>query len=185
MAWLNSPSVRKTPGFKSLGLWVVILLVLAVIVTVVQGPSTSSTAGTLGYSEFLNKVDEGGIKSVDIRGAEIGGKLANDEDFRTYNPGDAQLIERLRTKGVKFDAKPEESRSLLGQLFISMLPFLLMIGIWIFVMRQMQNGAGKGAMGLRQVARQAADPEGKAASPSTTSPASTKRARSCRKSSSS
>jgi len=144
----DQPKRPPNPWVKSLGLWVVILLVLAVIVTVVQGPSTSSTAGTLGYSEFLNKVDEGGIKSVDIRGAEIGGKLANDEDFRTYNPGDAQLIERLRTKGVKFDAKPEESRSLLGQLFISMLPFVLMIGIWIFVMRQMQNGAGKGAMGF-------------------------------------
>ena len=144
----EQPKRPQNPWVKSLGLWVVILLVLAVVVTVVQGPSNSSATGSLGYSDFLTKVEEGGVKSVEIRGNEIGGRLTNDEEFRTYNPGDAQLIQKLREKGVKFDAKPEESRSLLGQLFISMLPFVLMVGIWIFVMRQMQNGAGKGAMGF-------------------------------------
>ena len=144
----EQPKRPQNPWIKSLGLWVVILLVLAVVVTVVQGPSTSSAAGSLGYSDFLTKVDDGGVKSVEIRGNEIGGRLTNDDEFRTYNPGDAQLIQKLREKGVKFDAKPEESRSLLGQLLVSMLPFVLMIGIWIFVMRQMQNGAGKGAMGF-------------------------------------
>ena len=58
------------------------------------------------------------------------------------------MVDRLRDKNVRFDAKPEESRSLLSQLFFNMLPFVLMIGIWIFVMRQMQNGSGRGAMGF-------------------------------------
>ncbi|MFZ4109758.1 MAG: ATP-dependent metallopeptidase FtsH/Yme1/Tma family protein, partial [Polymorphobacter sp.] len=137
------------PWIKNLGLWFVILLGLVVVVNVMQRPSGSGGSGSaLAYSDFLTKVDEGAVKSVEIRGAEIVGKTGSDEDFRTYNPGDTDLISRLRSKNVRFDAKPEESRSLLAQLFINILPFVLMIGIWIFVMRQMQNGAGRGAMGF-------------------------------------
>jgi cell division protease FtsH len=141
----KSPS----PWMKNLGLWFVILLGLVVVVNVMQGPSRSSgSADTMAYSDFLTKVDDGGIRSAEIRGAEIIGKTSADEDFRTFNPGDTKLVDRLRSKNVRFDAKPEESRSLLAQLFFNMLPFVLMIGIWIFVMRQMQNGAGRGAMGF-------------------------------------
>jgi cell division protease FtsH len=137
------------PWMKNLGLWFVILLGLVVVVNLMQGGSKSSASGsTMAYSDFLTKVDEGGVRSVEIRGNEIIGKTSGDEEFRTYNPGDTQLIQRLRGKNVRFDAKPEESRSLLAQLFFNMLPFVLMIGIWIFVMRQMQNGAGRGAMGF-------------------------------------
>ena len=64
----EQPKRPQNPWVKSLGLWVVILLVLAVVVTVVQGPSTATAAGALGYSDFLTKVDEGSVKSVDIRG---------------------------------------------------------------------------------------------------------------------
>ena len=144
----ENPKRPPNPWLKSLGLWMVILLVLVVVVSVVQGPSTTARGNQVAYSDFLTKVDEGGVKAVEIRGAEIVGKLSDDSDFRTYNPGDTQLIQKLREKGVHFDAKPEESRSLLAQLFFNMLPFVLMIGIWIFVMRQMQNGAGRGAMGF-------------------------------------
>ncbi|PZN97549.1 MAG: cell division protein FtsH [Alphaproteobacteria bacterium] len=139
----------QSPWKKNLGLWLVILFGLVVVVNVMQGPSRSTDTGnTLAYSDFLTKVDEGAIKSAEIRGAEIVGKTAADEDYRTFNPGDDKLVDRLRSKNVRFDAKPEESRSLLAQLFFNMLPFVLMIGIWIFVMRQMQNGAGRGAMGF-------------------------------------
>ena len=141
-------SAPPNPWIKSLGLWVVILLVLAVVVTLVQGPSTATATGKLGYSDFLTKIDDGAVKSVEIRGSEIIGKLTTDEEFTTYNPGDTQLVQHLREKGVRFDAKPEEGRSLLGQLVVTMLPFIIMIGIWMLVMRQMQNGAGKGAMGF-------------------------------------
>jgi cell division protease FtsH len=138
------------PWIKSLGLWVVILLVLAVVVTLVQGPSASTATGTLGYSDFLTKVDDGGVKAVEFRGNDVTGKLGTDEEFKTTIPpmGDPTLIQKLREKGVRFDAKPEEGRSLLGQLVVTMLPFIIMIGIWMLVMRQMQNGAGKGAMGF-------------------------------------
>ena len=146
----NGGNNRRPPNpwMKNLGLWFIILLGLVVVVNVMQGPSRSGSSDQLAYSDFLTKVDEGQIRSAEIRGAEIIGRTSNDEEFRTYNPGDTALIQRLRDKNVRFDAKPEESRSLLAQLFFNMLPFVLMIGIWIFLMRQMQNGAGRGAMGF-------------------------------------
>ncbi|WP_439533192.1 ATP-dependent zinc metalloprotease FtsH [Polymorphobacter sp.] len=145
----NGNKRPPSPWMKNLGLWFVVLLGLVVVVNVMQGPSSSSGNGSaLAYSDFLTKVDEGAIRSAEIRGSEIIGRTSTDEEYRTYNPGDTQLIQRLREKNVRFDAKPEESRSLLAQLFFNMLPFVLMIGIWIFLMRQMQNGAGRGAMGF-------------------------------------
>ncbi|MFZ4382447.1 MAG: ATP-dependent metallopeptidase FtsH/Yme1/Tma family protein, partial [Sandarakinorhabdus sp.] len=135
----EGPNKRPpSPWMKNLGLWVVILLGLAVVVNLMQGPSNARSGDAVAYSDFLARVDDGAVKSVEIRGDEIIGRTSNDEEFRTFNPGDTQLIERLRTKGVRFDARPEESRSVLVQLFFNMLPFILMIGIWIFVMRQMQ-----------------------------------------------
>lgn len=148
---MNDPK-RPSPWMKSLGLWAAILLALVVVVNIIQGPSTSTAGTALAYSDFLTKVDDGGVKTVEFRGSgDISGRTTGDEAFRTTVPplGDPTLIEKLRAKGVRFDAKAEEPRSFLGQLLLSMLPFVLMIGIWIFVMRQMQNGGGRGgAMGF-------------------------------------
>ncbi|WP_419814120.1 ATP-dependent zinc metalloprotease FtsH [Glacieibacterium sp.] len=147
---MADPKRPPNPWIKSLGLWAAILLALVVVVNVIQGPATTATGSSVAYSDFLSKVDEGGVKSVEFRGLDIQGKSASDESFRTTIPpmGDPTLITKLREKGVRFDAKPEETRGFLAQLLISMLPFVLMIGIWIFVMRQMQNGSGRGAMGF-------------------------------------
>src|SRR3546814_6979846 len=68
--------------------------------------------------------------------------------FTTFAPEDPQLVERLQSKGVRFDAKPEEQSSILMMILYNTIPFLLILGIWIFVMRQMQNRSGKGAMGF-------------------------------------
>lgn len=148
---MSDPKRPPNPWIKSLGLWAAILLALVVVVNVIQGPSTSATGTVLAYSDFLTKVDEGAVKGIEFRGGEIQGKTQADEAFRTTIPplGDPTLIQKLREKGVRFDAKPEEQRGFLAQLLLSMLPFVLMIGIWIFVMRQMQNGGGRGgAMGF-------------------------------------
>jgi cell division protease FtsH len=130
-------------------MWAGILLALVLMVQLFQGPSRERAVGEeIAYSDFLSKVDEGQVKEAAIAGRQISGKLSNDQAFRTYNPGDMQLIERLREKNVKFDAVPEERPSLLQQVIVGALPFLIMIGIWIFFMRQMQNGQGRGAMGF-------------------------------------
>jgi cell division protease FtsH len=142
---------RKPPSplVRNILMWAGILLALVLMVQLFQGPSERRAGGEeIAYSEFLAKVDEGQVKEAAISGRLITGQLSNDQAFRTYNPGDMQLIERLRAKNVKFDAVPEERPSLLQQVVVGALPFLIMIGIWIFFMRQMQNGQGRGAMGF-------------------------------------
>jgi cell division protease FtsH len=129
-------------------MWAVILLVVVVLVSVYNAPSSQGAVQQVAYSEFLAKVNEGSVKEVEIRGQEIAGRFSNGQVFSTYSPGDNGLVERLEAQGVKFKAQPEESRSLLAAILINILPFVLVLGIWIFVMRQMQNGAGKGAMGF-------------------------------------
>ncbi len=149
---MNDPKRPPSPWLKSLGLWAAILLALVVVVNLIQPASSGTSGSALAYSDFLTKVDEGSVKNVEFRGSgDIAGRTSSDEPFRTTVPpmGDPTLIEKLRAKGVRFDAKAEEQRSFIGQLLLSMLPFVLMIGIWIFVMRQMQNGGGRGgAMGF-------------------------------------
>jgi cell division protease FtsH len=142
---------RKPPSplVRNILMWAGILLALVLMVQLFQGPSQErGSSEEIAYSEFLRKVDEGQVKEAAISGRQITGKLSNDQIFRTYNPGDMQLIERLRAQNVKFDAVPEDRPSLLQQVIVGALPFLIMIGIWIFFMRQMQNGQGRGAMGF-------------------------------------
>ncbi|MCA3255298.1 MAG: ATP-dependent zinc metalloprotease FtsH [Alphaproteobacteria bacterium] len=133
---------------RSLAMWIVIGLVLVVVVSVFNAPSSSGQVTQLPYSDFIAKVEEGSVKEVEIRGQNLAGRLQNDTLFQTYAPADPDLVQRLRERGVRFTAQPEERGSFLSQLIISILPFALMIGIWLLVMRQMQNGAGKGAMGF-------------------------------------
>jgi len=143
------PDKPTNPWLRSLALWIGIVLAVIMFVSVFDGGSKSSSAGTaIAYSDFLDKVDEGNVRSVEIRGQQIVGTLTNDEAFRTFAPEDPKLVERLQSKGVRFDAKPEEQASILMMILYNTVPFLLILGIWIFVMRQMQNGAGKGAMGF-------------------------------------
>ena len=142
---------RKPPSplVRNILMWAGILLALVLMVQLFQGPSQErGSSEEIAYSDFLSKVDEGQVREAAISGRQITGKLTNDQLFRTYNPGDMQLVERLRSKNVKFDAVPEERASLLQQVIVGALPFLIMIGIWIFFMRQMQNGQGRGAMGF-------------------------------------
>jgi len=146
---VSDPKKPGQPWGKSLALWVVILLVLGVVVMNFGGGASRGTApGAMQYSDFLAQVDAGQVTDVKIKGQEIDGRLTNDHSFTTFNPGDPDLVKTLRAKGVRFEAKPEEGRSLLSAILINMLPFVLIAGIWIFVMRQMQGGAGRGAMGF-------------------------------------
>ena len=143
------PNKPTNPWLRSLALWIGILLAVVLFVSVFDSNSKSSAQGTaIAYSDFLAKVDEGSVKTAEIRGQQIVGTLTNDQPFATYAPEDPRLVERLQAKGVRFDAKPEEQSSILMMILYNTIPFLLILGIWIFVMRQMQNGSGKGAMGF-------------------------------------
>ncbi len=137
------------PWMKSLLIWVGILAALAVFVSIFDGRKAPTAAGSgIAYSEFIAKVDEGSVKDVKISGDIVSGTLSNGEPFRTYRPNDPQLVDRLAKANVKFSAEPEETASIWMLLLYQALPFVLMIGLAVFVMRQMQKNAGGGAMGF-------------------------------------
>jgi cell division protease FtsH len=137
------------PWMKSLLIWVGILAALAVFVSVFDGRTRAAApASTMAYSDFLAKVNEGSVKDVKISQDTVSGALSNGDKFRIYKPNDPQLIDRLTKGNVTFSAEPEESASIWMLLLYQALPFVLMIGLAVFVMRQMQKNAGGGAMGF-------------------------------------
>jgi cell division protease FtsH len=130
---------------KNLLLWLVIAVVLMSVFNNF-GPRQSS-ADHMEYSQFIGKVKQGVIDRVTIQGHNIHGTLKSGEKFKTYAPDDRGLIGDLLDHGVAIDAKPQDEQSLLLTIFINWFPLLLLIGVWIFFMRQMQGGVGgRGAM---------------------------------------
>jgi cell division protease FtsH len=95
------------------------------------------------YSEFVAAVDKGEVTEVTIQGQSIRGKYHNNERFKTFAPDDPELMRRLQTKDVKITAKPEDGDPWYVMALINWFPMLLLIGVWIFFMRQMQVGGGK------------------------------------------
>jgi cell division protease FtsH len=130
---------------KNLLLWLVIAVVLMSVFNNF-GPRQPS-ANHMEYSQFIGKVKQGSVDKVTIQGRNIHGTLKNGEKFKTYAPPDPGLIGDLLQHGVAIDAKPQDEQSLLLTIFINWFPLLLLIGVWIFFMRQMQGGVGgRGAM---------------------------------------
>ena len=114
-----------------------------------QDPSKmNSERNSLAFSNFLNEVEAGRVVEVQIQGNNINGVLADGKTFKTYSPSYPELVDKLSSKGVSIVAAPQEDKmpSLLG-ILLSWFPMLLLIGVWIFFMRQMQGGKG-GAMGF-------------------------------------
>ena len=132
---------------KNLILWVVIALVLMSVFNNF-GPRRTGTE-QIDYSRFIADVKQGRVQKVVIEGRNIQGVLQTGEQFITYTPetDNKALVGDLLENGVVIDARPPEQQSLLMQIFISWFPMLLLIGVWIFFMRQMQGGAGgRGAL---------------------------------------
>jgi cell division protease FtsH len=129
---------------KNLLLWVVIALVLMMVFNNF-GPRNGSSQ-TVEYSEFIADVQQGRVQKVIIEGRTIRGTKSNGEHFVTYNPGDNGLIGDLLRAKVQIDSRPPEQQSVLMQIFISWFPMLLLFGVLVFFMRQMQGGGGRGAL---------------------------------------
>ena len=136
-------------NFKNLMMWCVIVLLVVGLFQLFQNPNKQNTVSDkMPFSEFVKNVDEGRVIQVEIKGNDIQGILADGTVFNTYAPNDPGLVERLTSKGVNITAIPIEEKmpSLIG-ILLSWFPMLLLIGVWIFFMRQMQGGRG-GAMGF-------------------------------------
>lgn len=131
---------------KNLILWAVIAVVLMSVFNNFSPRNTGPTA--LSYSEFIGEVKSGNVERVEIDDRTVSGQTVSGENFTTYTPpDDPQLINDLLANEVEIEASPPDQRSLLVDILISWFPMLLLIGVWIFFMRQMQGGGGgRGAM---------------------------------------
>jgi len=132
---------------KNILLWVVIAAVLLAVFSNF-GNKTAATA-EIQYSQFLAEVESNTIHTAQIKGESISGTRASGEQYVTYSPetDNTELITFLKKHNVVFGAAAPERQSFLMQLFVSSFPVMLLIGVWVYFMRQMQGGAGgRGAM---------------------------------------
>ncbi|WP_144186440.1 ATP-dependent zinc metalloprotease FtsH [Elioraea rosea] len=133
---------------RNLALWVFILLLLVALFNLFQPSGQRSMATQVPYSDFIREVDGGQVRDVTIQGRVVSGRLSNGTSFQTYLPDGNNVVQRLTDRGVRVEAKPEESDvNPLFHYLLSWFPMLLLIGVWIFFMRQMQSGGGR-AMGF-------------------------------------
>jgi cell division protease FtsH len=128
---------------KNVAIWLVIALVLMTVFN--QFSTRQASQKAVEYSQFIEEVKQGRIAKVTIEGRMLKGVKSTGERFTTYSPSDPWLVSDLLKNGVIIEAKPEEEPSLLMNIFVSWFPMLLLIGVWIFFMRQMQGGGRGGA----------------------------------------
>ncbi|HEY8118318.1 MAG TPA: ATP-dependent zinc metalloprotease FtsH [Methylophilaceae bacterium] len=128
---------------KNIAIWLIVALVLMTVFN--QFSNKSVADGQVVYSQFLEQVKQGQIAKVTIDGRVLRGVTSEGKKFNTYAPSDPWLVSDLLKNNVTVEAKPDEEPSLLMNIFVSWFPMILLIGVWIFFMRQMQGGGKGGA----------------------------------------
>lgn len=126
---------------RNLILWAIISLLMVVLFNLFNQPQ--GTQARLTYTEFLQKVERGEVLRVTIQGQKLTGENSEGKAFQTYAPHDPELVARLISQKVEVKAEPQEEAPWYMTLLVSWFPMLLLIGVWIFFMRQMQGGGGK------------------------------------------
>ncbi|MHC2640526.1 cell division protease FtsH [Bradyrhizobium liaoningense] len=135
-------------NLRNFALWVIIVLLLLALFTLFQNPGQRASSQDIAFSQLLSEVDRGNVRDVVIQGPDIHGTFTNGSSFQTYAPNDPTLVKRLYDSKVQITAKPPgDNVPWFVSLLVSWLPFIALIGVWIFLSRQMQGGAGK-AMGF-------------------------------------
>jgi cell division protease FtsH len=135
-------------NLRNFALWVIIVLLLLALFTLFQNPGQRTSSQDISFSQLLTEVDANHVRDVVIQGPEIHGTFTNGSSFQTYAPNDPTLVSRLYNGKVSITAKPPgDNVPWFVSLLVSWLPFIALIGVWIFLSRQMQGGAGK-AMGF-------------------------------------
>jgi cell division protease FtsH len=127
--------------YKNLALWLVISLMVILVYSLFN--KSQQTQERINYSDFVSAVDAGKVTSVTIQGNDLIGKFSDGKDFKTYKPEDPALTQKLLDKKIQIVAKPEEDKVSWFSVFINWFPLILLVGVWIFFMRQMQAGGGK------------------------------------------
>ncbi len=133
---------------KNVVLWIIIGLLLIVLFNLFQGSSSTNNSSKISFSDFIAATESGTVSEVNISGNNITGYLNDGRAFNTFTPNYPNLVDKLNQYGVKINAEPaDRSMHPLLSVLLSWFPMLLLIGVWIFFMRQMQSGGGK-AMGF-------------------------------------
>ncbi|NVO25130.1 ATP-dependent zinc metalloprotease FtsH [Donghicola sp. C2-DW-16] len=134
---------------RSIAFWVVLFLLVLALFNLFSGSGTSMQSQTVSYSEFVQSVDNGNVARVTLDGETVRFQGSDGRDYQTIKPADAQITQTLIAKNIPFEARSQE-QSGLQTFLVSLLPFLLLIGVWIFFMNRMQGGGGGrgGAMGF-------------------------------------
>ncbi len=132
-------------NLRNFALWVIIVLLLLALFTVFQGgPGQRSVSQDISFSQLLSDVDAGKVRDVVIQGPEIHGTYTDGRGFNTYAPNDPGLVQHLYAKQVTITARPQQDNvPWFVSLLVSWLPFIALIGVWIFLSRQMQGAGGK------------------------------------------
>ena len=132
-------------NFKSIAIWMVVALVLMTVFNQFNTRQQQTAQAQLSYSQFLDEVKQGRITKVVIEGRTLKAMTSDNRRITTYAPSDIWMVSDLLKNGVSIEAKPEEEPSFLMNIFVSWFPMILLIGVWIFFMRQMQGGGKGGA----------------------------------------
>ena len=133
---------------KNIALWLIIGLLLIALFNLFQGSSNNRSTTSISFSDFIAYIESGNVSEVIIRGNNIEGSLGDGKQFRTYSPNYPNLVDKLNENGVRINAEPsEKGLHPILSILLSWFPMLLLIGVWIFFMKQMQSGGGK-AMGF-------------------------------------
>jgi cell division protease FtsH len=128
--------------YRNMALWVVILVMILLLVTMLRQGETPPPE--FAYSDFLTRVETGDVESVLIEEGQIRGKLADGSEFSTYAPNvTEELLAKMRAQNVEISARPKPEGSIWRQVLMMWFPMLLIIGLWVFFIRQMQAGGGK------------------------------------------
>jgi cell division protease FtsH len=143
------------PTSKNIALWALIIIMAVMLYKMFE--QQHQTEKELGYSEFLAMVDNSQVAGVVIKGDELFVTSVGNERFRVYAPQDSELIRTLRDKGVSIKAKPLDDTPWFVSVLVSWFPMILLIGVWIFFMRQMQSGGGKALSFGKSSARMLSD----------------------------
>ena len=146
MFFIANSEAQLNQLIKNVAVWLVIALVLMTVFN--QYSKNQSAQSIIPYSQFMDEVKNGRVKSALVEGRTVRWQSIDERKYVTYSPGtlgDLWMVSDLLKAGVKVDAKPEEEQSFLSAFFFSWGPMLLLIGVWIFFMRQMQGGGRGGA----------------------------------------
>src|SRR6201746_1087613 len=131
-------------NLRNFALWVIIVLLLLALFTLFQNPGQRASSQDISFSQLLTEVDANHVRDVVIQGPEIHGTFTNGSSFQTYAPSDPTLVSRLYNGKVSITARPpQDNVPWFVSLLFNWLPFLALIGVWIFLSRQMQGAGGK------------------------------------------